>query len=53
MEQLPAVVTVASDGRVAIEYSDGKTIFLDVEADSLVMRLHLGLADEIEGGMPE
>ena len=43
-----AKVTIAADGRVTIEYADGKTVYLDVEADSLVMRLHLGL-DQIEG----
>jgi len=48
MDKTPAVVTVTSDGRVSIEYSDGRTVYLDVEADSLVMRLHLGL-DQIEG----
>lgn len=51
MDKTPAKVTVALDGRVTIEYDDGKTVYLDVEADSLVMRLHLGLDQIVDSAV--
>lgn len=34
--------------KVIIEYDDGHTVYLAVAADSLVLRLHLGLGDATE-----
>jgi len=43
MDKAQAKVTIAADGRVVIEYGDGHAVYLDVEPDGLVMRLHLGI----------